>query len=80
MANPSASVPDVKEGEIINYMAAYDVTDKAKAEELGLSIKDGPAAEYAIVPVKVLYQLAFTMLGNMSWRSFPGNRLSPLRA
>ena len=43
---------DVKEGEIINYMAAYDVTDKAKAEELGLSIKDIPAAEYAIVPVK----------------------------
>lgn len=43
---------DVKEGEIINYMAAYDVTDKARAEELGLSIKDIPAAEYAIVPVK----------------------------
>ena len=43
---------DVKEGEIINYMAAYDVTDKAKAEELDLSIKDIPAAEYAIVPVK----------------------------
>ena len=43
---------DVKEGEIINYMAAYDVTDKTKAEELGLSIKDIPAAEYAIVPVK----------------------------
>ena len=43
---------DVKEGEIINYMAAYDVTDKTKAEELGLSIKDVPAAEYAIVPVK----------------------------
>ncbi|RSK08286.1 Transposon Tn10 TetD protein [Streptococcus oralis] len=43
---------DVKEGEIIDYMAAYDVTDKVKAEELGLSIKDIPAAEYAIVPVK----------------------------
>ena len=43
---------DVKEGEIIDYMAAYDVTDKAKAEELGLSIKDIPAAEYAIVSVK----------------------------
>ena len=43
---------DVKEGEIINYMAAYDVTDKAKAEALGLSIKEIPAAEYAIVPVK----------------------------
>ena len=43
---------DVKEGEIINYMAAYDVTDKAKAEELGLSIKDISEAEYAIVPVK----------------------------
>ena len=43
---------DVKEGEIINYMAAYDVTDKVKAEELGLSIKEIPAAEYAIVPVK----------------------------
>ncbi|MFS9016082.1 AraC family transcriptional regulator [Streptococcus cristatus] len=43
---------DVKESEIINYMAAYDVTDKAKAEELGLSIKEIPAAEYAIVPVK----------------------------
>ena len=42
---------DVKEGEIINYMAAYDVTDKAKAEELGLSIKDISEAEYAIVPV-----------------------------
>lgn len=43
---------DIKEGEIINYMAAYDVTDKTKAEELDLSIKDIPAAEYAIVPVK----------------------------
>ena len=43
---------DVKEGEIINYMAAYDVTDIAKAEALGLSIKEIPAAEYAIVPVK----------------------------
>lgn len=43
---------DVKEGEIINYMAAYDVVDKSKAEELGLFIKDIPAAEYAIVPVK----------------------------
>ena len=43
---------DVKEGEIINYMAAYDVTDKAKAEALDLSIKEIPAAEYAIVPVK----------------------------
>lgn len=43
---------DVKEGEIIDYMATYDVTDKVKAEELGLSIKDIPAAEYAIVPVK----------------------------
>ncbi|MCY7099513.1 AraC family transcriptional regulator [Streptococcus oralis] len=43
---------DVKEGEIINYMAAYDVVDKAKADELGLFIKDVPAAEYAIVPVK----------------------------
>ena len=43
---------DVKEGEIINYIAAYDVTDKTKAEELDLSIKDIPTAEYAIVPVK----------------------------
>lgn len=43
---------DVKEGEIINYIAAYDVTDKAKAEELGLSIKEIAEAEYAIVPVK----------------------------
>ena len=43
---------DVKEGEIINYMAAYDVKDKAKAEELGLSIKEIAEAEYAIVPVK----------------------------
>ncbi len=33
-------------------MAAYDVTDKAKAEELGLSIKEIAEAEYAIVPVK----------------------------
>ena len=43
---------DVKESEIINYMAAYEVTDKAKAEELGLSIKEISEAEYAIVPVK----------------------------
>ena len=42
---------DVKEGEIIDYMAAYDVTDKVRAEELGLSIKDISEAEYAIVPV-----------------------------
>ena len=43
---------DVKEGEIINYMAGYDVADKAKAEELELSIKEISEAEYAIVPVK----------------------------
>ena len=43
---------DVKEGEIINYMAGYNVTDKVKTEELGLSIKDISEAEYAIVPVK----------------------------
>ena len=43
---------DVKEGEIIDYMAAYDVTDKTKAEELGLSIREIAEAEYAIVPVK----------------------------
>ena len=43
---------DVKEGEILNYMAAYHVTDKVKAEELGLSIKEISEAEYAIVPVK----------------------------
>ena len=43
---------DVKESEILNYMAAYDVTDKANAEELGLSIKEISEAEYAIVPVK----------------------------
>ena len=43
---------DVKEGEIINYMAGYDLTDKAKAEELGLTVMEIPEAEYAIVPVK----------------------------
>ena len=43
---------DVKEGEIINYIAAYDVTDKAKAEELGLSINEIAEAVYAIVTVK----------------------------
>lgn len=43
---------DVKEGEIINYMASYDVADKAKAGDLGLSIKEISEAEYAIVPVK----------------------------
>ena len=41
-----------KKAKIINYMAAYDVADKAKAEELGLSIKEIAEAEYAIVPVK----------------------------
>ena len=33
-------------------MAAYDVADKAKADELGLFIKEIAEAEYAIVPVK----------------------------
>ena len=33
-------------------MTAYDVEDKSKAEELGLSIKEIAEAEYVIVPVK----------------------------
>lgn len=43
---------DVKEGEIINYMAGYDVTDQRKAKALGLNILEIEAAEYAIIPVK----------------------------
>ncbi|RRD31902.1 AraC family transcriptional regulator [Streptococcus minor] len=43
---------DVKEGEIINYMAGYDVTDQRKAKALGLTIMEIEAAEYAIIPVK----------------------------
>lgn len=43
---------DVKAGEIINYMAGYDLADKAKAEELGLTVMEIPEAEYAIIPVK----------------------------
>ena len=72
---------DVKEGEIINYMAAYDVADKAKAEELGLSIKEIAEAEYAIVPVKGGYTSQHPpcleiCLGSL----FPRNWLSPLRS
>ena len=43
---------DVKEGEIINYMAGYDVTDQRKAKALGLTIMEIEPAEYAIIPVK----------------------------
>ncbi|HEM5166583.1 TPA: AraC family transcriptional regulator [Streptococcus suis] len=43
---------DVKEGEIINYMAGYDVTDQRKAKALGLTIMEIEAAEYAIISVK----------------------------
>lgn len=43
---------DVKEGEIINYMAGYDVTDQRKAKALGLTIMEIEAAEYAVIPVK----------------------------
>lgn len=43
---------DVREGEIINYLAGYDVTDASKAQALGLSIMEIPEAEYAIIPVK----------------------------
>ncbi len=50
-------------------MAAYDVADKAKAEELGLSIKE-IMTEYAIVPVKG-YLPASTTLGNMFGSLFP---------
>ncbi len=60
---------DVKERqEIINYMAAYDVADKAKAEELGLSIKK--LQKLRICQSRELYQPASTMPGNMSWKSF----------
>lgn len=41
---------DVKKARSLTIWSAYDVTDKAKAEELGLSIEI-PEAEYAIVPV-----------------------------
>lgn len=43
---------DVKEGEIINYMAGYDVTDQRKAKALGLTIMEIEATEYAVIPVK----------------------------
>ena len=43
---------DVKEGEIINYMAGYDVIDQRKAKALGLTIMEIEPAEYAIIPVK----------------------------
>lgn len=43
---------DVKEENLINYMAGYDVTDQEKAKELGLSIIEVEPAEYAIIPVK----------------------------
>lgn len=42
----------VKECNLINYMAGYDVTELEKAKVLGLSIMDIEAAEYAIIPVK----------------------------
>lgn len=43
---------DVKEENLINYMAAYDVTDKEKAKELNLFILEVEAAEYVVIPVK----------------------------
>lgn len=43
---------DVKEGDLINYMAGYDVTDQEKAKALGLSILEVEPAQYAIVSVK----------------------------
>lgn len=36
----------------INYMAAFDVADVAKAENLGLDILEIPKAEYAVVQIK----------------------------
>ena len=63
---------DVKEGEIINYMAAYDVTDKAKAEVTRIC----QLKKFAVGRVchrtgqRGIYQPVSTMLGNMSWKSF----------
>ncbi len=40
---------DTTSPDSINYMACFDVADKQKAEELGLTIVEIPEAEYAIV-------------------------------
>lgn len=43
---------DVKNPAVINYMAAYDVKDSAKAEAMGLTVFPVAAAEYAVVELK----------------------------
>ena len=43
---------DVKNPAIINYMAAYDVKDLAKAKELGLTVLEIEAAEYAVAELQ----------------------------
>ncbi len=40
---------DIDTPERLNYMAGYEVTDRAKAEAMGLDILEVAAAEYAVV-------------------------------
>ena len=43
---------DLSLGVGLNYLAGYDVTDKKKAQELGLSLLEVAETQYAIVPVR----------------------------
>ena len=43
---------DLSSGVGLNYLAGYDVTDKKKAQELGLSLLEVAETQYAIVPVR----------------------------
>ncbi len=60
---------DLSLGVGLNYLAGYDVTDKKKAQELGLSLLEVAETQYAIVPVR----------GNVpesiheAWKYFPEN-------
>ena len=43
---------ELSSGVGLNYLAGYDVTDKKKAQELGLSLLEVAETQYAIVPVR----------------------------
>lgn len=43
---------DMEDAKHINYMAAYDVQDKSKAEEMNLEIMEISEKEYAVVKLK----------------------------
>lgn len=50
---------EMKDDNLINYMAAYDVRDKELAKDMNLELMEIPDNEYAVVELKGEYQDVF---------------------